>query len=273
MHTPAMGARHRRTQFAVPFIAILGCGGRQAPEEPARDVPGQKWDVSGYAGECDAHSDEGRCPKGAMCNPPPPAPIECPAGHQDGARHRIVERPDKTCAIIPDGCIELACATVATPCPDEPGAPRKLKGTFWRVTHAAHDCLAREDTCTDASCARALECPASLAADGSIRVAEVRGGCAVVADGCADTSCVQMNVACPVAVGADLGALKWLGQRSGDTCTVTSTGPIAGERAQTIACPNDPKASQRFQIDRAMRAEPCVYRTGTAPAMTTPCPP
>lgn len=265
--TPVMGAHRRRTQFAVPFIAVLGCGGRQTPEERP-DVPGPTWQVWGYGDECEAHAPMGSCPKGALCNPPPPSPIECPAGHKDGDRHRIVKRPDATCAIVPEGCTELACATQATPCPEERGAPRKLRGTFFQVTRGDSDCAAREDTCSDASCTRAIECPPTMTAP--VRIVESRHGCFLVPDGCNDTSCASPFGACPAAAGKDLDPLKWLGQRTGDACTVTSKGPIAGERVQKIVCPT--KAA-RFQIDRPSRAEPCVLRAGPAPAVDTPCPP
>jgi hypothetical protein len=105
-----------------------------------------------------------------------------------------------------------------------------------------------------------------------VRITEVRGNCAVVPDGCADTSCLGAFGACPAPVGKDLGPLKWLGERTRDACEVRSTGPIAGERVQKIVCPKDPTHAIRFQIDRTTRAEPCVYRAGTAPAVETPCP-
>lgn len=267
-----MSAHRRRTAFAAPFIVVLGCGGGQKPDRDENEVPGEKWTIFERGGECEASGDMGSCPRGAICNPPPPAPAECPPGLAQGASTRVVRRPDATCAVIPSGCTQLSCATETTPCPQPFGTPRKLAGPFWALERTGDTCSARVDACGtgDAACVQAVECP--QAADAK-RLVQRRGQCYVVPEGCADTSCVGVSTSCPVPAGKDLGALRWLGTRSGDECTVTSTGPIAGELVQKIACPTDPKKPARFQIDRPSRAEPCVYRAGTAPAVTTPCPP
>lgn len=267
-----MAALRPRTHFAAPFIVVLGCGGAQRTPEPP-DVPGPKWTVSGSGEECSAHVPMGHCPKGALCNPPPPRPIECPAGLTGTGSVRVVQRPDATCGVIPDGCSELACVTQTTPCPLDYNAPRKLVGTSYQVMRSGDACFARVDACaaTDPACAQAIECPVSL--ETSLRIAESRGQCVIVPEGCADMSCAKTTTPCPRPVGKDLPGLKWIGRREGNTCFVKSTGPIQGEHEDQIACPNDPKKSDKFQIDRATRAEDCVYRAGTAPAVTTPCPP
>jgi hypothetical protein len=267
-----MAASRRRTQFAAPFIVVLGCGGAQRTPPDPPDVPGETWRVYGAAGECEADPPMGHCPKGALCNPPPPRPIECPEGYTEGTTLRIVKRPDATCGIIPSGCTELACVAQTTACPLDYGAPRKLVGQAWQVTKSDDGaCFARVPACaaTETACAQAIECPATVPA----YVVQRRGQCVIATEGCADTSCVSTATACPMPVGKDLGALKWLGRREGTDCFVKSTGPIAGEVEQKIACPNDPKSSLKFQIDRATRADECVYRAGTAPPVTTPCPP
>lgn len=261
----------RRTQFATPFIIVLGCGGSQRPPD-APDVPGETWTVSQSGGECMAHRPMGRCPKGALCNPPPPSPVDCPEGLTGTASVRIVKRPDATCGIIPDRCTELACVTQTTACPLEYGASRPLTGPFWQITKSAGDaCFARLESCapTETACAQAIECLPS----GDARIAQVRERCKVIPEGCSVEACATLTIACPLPAGKDLGALKWLGRREGKTCIVTSVGPIAGTLEQTIPCPVDPKQSDKFQIDRYTRADECVYRAGSAPPVTTPCPP
>ncbi len=45
----------------------------------------EKWSVSLQDdGTCLAHADDGGCPEGASCNPPPPRPVLCPDGIQEG---------------------------------------------------------------------------------------------------------------------------------------------------------------------------------------------
>lgn len=266
-----MGAHRRRTRFAAPFIVVLGCGGAQRPPDPP-DVPGEKWTVWSRGAECQASSPMGSCPKGAMCNPPPPRPVDCPVGLAQGASVRIVKRSDTTCGIIPEQCVELACVVQTTPCPTEPGAPRPLSGPAWQVTRSDDaTCFARGDTCgaTETACAQAIECPSTT----PVRITQVKGRCVIVPDGCTEVACATQGIECPRPAGKDLGALKWLGERVRDGCIVRSVGPIEGERTQQIACPADPKGSVKFQIDRPTRADPCVYRAGTAPPVTTPCPP
>lgn len=264
-----MAAHRRRTQFAAPFIIVLGCGGAQkTPDTP--DVPGEKWTVSGNGGECVAHQPMGRCPKGAMCNPPPPSPIDCPEGFTGAASVRIVKRPDATCGIIPEQCTELACVVKTTACPSEPGAPRKLSGPSWQVTKTDDACFARVETCaaTETACAQAIECPPTV----GVTIMRVQGRCVIVPEGCTESSCAATAVECPLPAGKDLGALKWIGRREGTACIVKSTGPIEGEREKKIVCPVDPKSSDKFQIDRRTRADECIYRAGTAPPVPTPCP-
>ncbi|CAN5918698.1 hypothetical protein BH11MYX2_BH11MYX2_13940 [soil metagenome] len=267
-----MSAFRRRLHFATPLVLVLGCGGSQTPETPQPEVPGHKWRVYGSGDNCSASEPMTGCPKGAMCNPPPPSNVDCPPGMTDGQSVQILERDDKTCAIIPPGCTELSCVTQATPCPDPFGTPRKLKGSVWQITRADDACFARTDACPpeDQTCAQVMECPASPDAT---RIAMLRGVCVIAPAGCADDSCIGATTDCPLPAGKDLGALKWLGKRSGSQCTVTSRGPIEGERTDTIACPPDPKSSPTFQIDRPTRAGECNYRAGSAPAVIVPCPP
>jgi hypothetical protein len=266
-----VSAFRRRLQFATPFVVVVGCGGSQATDNsPQPDIPGPTWQVFRTGEDCSANEPMTGCPKGAMCNPPPPSNVECPPGMSEQSV-RIVQRDDKTCAVVPPGCTSMACVTQATPCPDPIGAPRKLKGPFWTVTRAQDVCYARAEPCalTDQACAQAIECPAG--ADVT-RIALRNGICVVAPAGCADESCIGASTDCPLPAGEDLGALKWMGQRTKDTCTVTSKGPIAGERTAAIPCPTDPKGSPTFQIDRRTRADECTYRAGTFSAVI-PCPP
>jgi hypothetical protein len=266
-----VSAFRRRLHFAAPFVVVFGCGGSQSHDPPQPEVPGRKWQVFGSGGECSAMEPMTGCPKGAMCNPPPPSNIDCPTGMTDGQSLQIVERDDKTCGVIPTGCAQLSCVTQATPCPDPLGAPRKLKGPFWQITRADDVCFARTDQCppTDQTCAQAIECPPIADAT---RIALRRGICVIAPPGCADDTCAVTTTECPLPAGKDLGALKWMGKRAKDTCTVTSTGPIEGERTDTIPCPPDPKGSPTFQIDRRSLHDECTYRAGTF-SVAISCPP
>src|SRR5690349_10867768 len=110
-----MTAFRRRTAFATPVIAIISCGAPQSrPEE--KTIPGEAWTVYAVGAACEADSIERGCPKNALCNPPPPREIECPAGIA-AQRLQVVKKPDQTCAIVPSGCVELSCATQPTACP------------------------------------------------------------------------------------------------------------------------------------------------------------
>jgi len=91
----------RRVKFAAPFVltALLapGCGSPQRTNNPPQPDPtvgtwvdsGGQWTYTQPNGDrvwaeadgtCTVHASMGGCPEGAMCNPPPPQPVECPPG-------------------------------------------------------------------------------------------------------------------------------------------------------------------------------------------------
>jgi len=269
-----MSAFRRRTVFATPLIAIISCGGsRSRPEEPT--IPGEHWNVTANGGECHAHDIE-HCPKGALCNPPPPRQIECPAGIADAGWVQVVEKPDHTCAVVPSGCIELACATQTTACPLPRDAPRKLHGPIWKVGRHQDRCLAVPE-CTTEPCdakPRAIECPASL----GVPPAEVRigqlpsGACGAVPEGCLDETCAGEQMTCPMPAGKDLPPLVWDIARAGNECTATSRGPIAGEHTFKLACPPLTTSPPRYQIRRTNVTAPCELFVGAGPGVPTMCP-
>jgi hypothetical protein len=263
-----MTAFRRRTAFATPFIAILGCGGPQRPEE--KRIPGETWSVFARDGACEASSIEQPCPKGALCNPPPPRQIECPAGITEPERVKVVQRPDATCAIVPDGCVELACATQPTACPLPFGAPRKFRA-IWTVARHDADCRAcKTEPCGED--ARAIQCPPTLKPT-PVRIGELPSGtCAVIPDACVDESCAGDALPCPMPRGEDLPPLVWDIARTANSCTATSRGPIAGERTINFECPQQTTWPPRFQIRRTDLAAPCEFFVGSGPGVPTKCP-
>jgi hypothetical protein len=126
--------RSPRRRFAAPFVLTLtaaapGCSGSGSgsadPKPPTSDL-GRTWYVSGQpGGQCMA-SETMDCPPRVMCNPPPPITIACPTPAplehgQPGVR--LGEVAPGSCAILPPGCEQKACAETATvPCPAYPTA-------------------------------------------------------------------------------------------------------------------------------------------------------
>ena len=267
-----MTAFRRRTAFATPLIAIISCGGGQRPEE--KSIPGQSWNVVSRDGACEANQVE-HCPKGALCNPPPPRQIDCPGGMPESGWLQVVEKPDHTCAVVPSGCVELACATQTTACPMPYDTPRKLRGPIWIVARHEANCLAVPE-CKTEPCAtdkRAVECPPSLGMPpASLRIGDVSGACAVVPETCLDESCVGERLACPMPAGKDLPPKTWDIARTGNACTATSRGPIAGERTIKFVCPEQTTFPPRYQIRRSALDAPCELFVGSGGGVPTKCP-
>ena len=263
-----MTAFRRRTAFAAPIIAIISCGGpRTRPDE--RTIPGETWNVFASDGECLAGQVE-HCPKGALCNPPPPRQIECPAGITSSGIE-IVEKPDHTCAVVPSGCVELACATQTTACPMPPGTPRPLRKPIWTVSRQQDGCRAVPE-CKTEPCgvdARAIACPPSL----GVRIGELPSReCAIIPEGCADETCAGERLPCPMPAGRDLPPLTWDIDRTGNACTATSKGPIAGAHTFKFECPPQTTFPPRYQIRRTDVTAPCELFVGTGPGVPTKCP-
>ena len=125
-------AVRRRTAFAAPFIlTVAACSGGQTREEPPPRYPGPTWHVTKRGLECIASEADLGCPKGVMCNPPPPQAIKCPAMPDGREWVRVVKRQSGECAVLPDGCIADTCVGAATDCPVPYGqaAPAESQGS------------------------------------------------------------------------------------------------------------------------------------------------
>jgi hypothetical protein len=266
-----MSAFRRRTAFAAPFVVVVACGGSQRNDSP--DDFGT-WTVMKSGDECHANVIE-RCPRGALCNPPPPSFVECPPMDAETYSVTLVQRADETCAIVPPGCQDLACAVQSTPCPLPFGAPWPARGPYFVVSHHESGCIAREEEAcpdSDLACARAIECPADFrAAPATVRVGRSRDECVVLPEGCSDGDC-GTRTACPMPAGKDVAPSEWDGERKGYACTVTSRGLFNGERQQKIVCPQG-SAQGFFKINRVTEPTGCELRVGTSPALPTDCPP
>jgi hypothetical protein len=68
-------------------------------------------------GGCHAEEPSTDCPPGVDCNPPVPRKIPCPPGVSDTVEVKVGLLPDKTCAVLPEGCNAPDCAKAKTPCP------------------------------------------------------------------------------------------------------------------------------------------------------------
>lgn len=115
-----MSAFRRRTVFAAPIIlTVAACSGGKTPEDPQpKRYPGPTWHVSQRGPDtCMASETDQGCPKGVMCNPPPPQDIKCPAFPEGREWARVVKRPSGDCALLPDGCFDDTCVGAKTDCP------------------------------------------------------------------------------------------------------------------------------------------------------------
>ncbi len=122
-----MSRSRRGRLFAAPLVLTFvgACGGGQQ-ELPPNVNPGPpplygEWMVAKQAdGECIAESQhEMSCPEGAHCNPPQPAPIECPEGIGDREQRRVYQQSaDEPCLAEPPAICDDDCVVKATPCPE-----------------------------------------------------------------------------------------------------------------------------------------------------------
>jgi hypothetical protein len=104
----------RRLSFAAPLILVAACtptGGGDTTttrNPPQPEPPYSQWNVSMYSGECSADdATPFDCPPDASCNPPPPMPVECPAGLEEGGSVLVIQQSeDGPCTV--DGT-ETAC--------------------------------------------------------------------------------------------------------------------------------------------------------------------
>ena len=130
--------------FAASVVVTLaGCSGSTKETGGTKVVSAfvQRWSVMKNVDDCRAYDTVNNCPPGAMCNPPPPRAIACPADPKDDAPVQVAERADHSCVIVPPMCDELACATATTPCPMPHG--EELPTLRWDVVRDdAGACLA-----------------------------------------------------------------------------------------------------------------------------------
>lgn len=210
-----MAAFRRRTAFAAPLIVIAGCGGKDANDpKRARRIQAPTWSVHQQQGTCraDVILD---CPDGVACNPPAPREIECPPGATETMTVVVVEKADKTCAIVPAGCAALDCATQVTPCPkpyEQAAPPRTKLVAIWSI-QVGRSSPDRCDAYDDLACSvpagqpappcnppspRAVVCPTGFERDKPMRIGQLPDGTCVLAPlQCKDTSCTKDPIACP----------------------------------------------------------------------------
>ncbi|MFN0252448.1 MAG: hypothetical protein ACKV2T_36565 [Kofleriaceae bacterium] len=208
-----MAAFRRRTAFAAPLIVIAGCGGKDLSNDP---FGGRSWTVWKRGDECraDVRID---CPPKVSCNPPAPRDIPCPAGATEAMTVVVVEKPDKTCAIVPEGCRELDCATQATPCPRpfQAAPPPKKLVAIWSIHRgsAPDSCEAFDELACSIPPGQPappcnppppmpVACPTGWVADTPMQIGRLpNGSCAVVVRGCKHATCVDQAIECPAPIG------------------------------------------------------------------------
>jgi hypothetical protein len=206
-----MSAFRRRTQFAAPFIvSIAACSGGKPHEDPAKTFPGTVWYVHKQAGDtCIASLTDLGCPKGAMCNPPPPSESKCPpfAGGQEWTN--VAKRADGKCAMLPAGCVEESCLGLVTDCPLEIG--QKLPAQFtsvFQIFQRPDDKGCAATMNSDFSCPPnvacnppppvQMPCPPNITPDKQLRVGQLPDGtCVIAPDGCTGIDCAGEKIDCP----------------------------------------------------------------------------
>jgi hypothetical protein len=139
-------------------------------------------------------------------DPPPPRAIACPPGMSGKTVMTVGQLPSGTCAIVPPGCVEAACAKLPTECPLPPGQQLVHKlGLVWTIEKRGADCHAEQE---DHDCPpgvdcnppapRTFPCPPGVTEERPLHVAELPDAtCVVVPDGCTDTGCATERVDCP----------------------------------------------------------------------------
>lgn len=208
-----MGAFRRRTQFAAPFILTVAasCGSKSGEPPPPKRFPGTMWSVWMQLPGCKAGVDmrDIHCPPNVECNlPNPPAPqdIECPPGASGKTTQYVAELADKTCVLVPDGCVELGCAKTPSPCPLPPGQKLVHKISFtWHIEKRGEGCHVEEE---DHDCPpgmdcnppkpRMIPCPPGITEDQDVEITQlVDGTCVIVPEGCKDLGCAVDKTPCP----------------------------------------------------------------------------
>lgn len=199
-----MGALRRRTQFAAPWIltVAVGCGSKSA--EPRKQFP-RTWTVTMQLPGCQALLDVS-CPPDVNCNPPPPQEAECPPGASGHTSQRVAQLANDTCVIVPDGCVELACAKTPAPCPLPQGQKLVHKIAFvWHIEKRGEGCHVEEkdhDCPPGVDCnpprPRMIPCPSGTTEDTDVDITQLADGtCVIVPEGCTDLRCAVAKTPCP----------------------------------------------------------------------------
>lgn len=204
----SMSRFRRRTQFVTPVVIVVAASSCASGKEPApKRFPGATWAVRMQLDMKCVAIETGP-------NPPAPRSIECPPGMSGTTVFTVGELANKTCGIVPPGCVEERCVKIPAACPLPYGqqAVQKLS-VVWTIERLGDECHAEEGEGHDAcppgvDCnppqPRIVKCPDGVTESQPVRIAElVDATCVVVPDGCEDTGCARQSVACPVVVKAD----------------------------------------------------------------------
>jgi hypothetical protein len=154
----------RRTWFSAPLVVVTaGCGSSSATKDPTDDFA-----YVHQQGSACTYNEPEHCPKGAMCNPPPPLPIECPAGIGKDEWGRVGPKPKGQpgeCVLMKSSCNDLTCA-IDVPCPAHDWGNRTLATLEWAIDPTDDGkCSATPGSRTtfdSPAPAVTIDCPASL---------------------------------------------------------------------------------------------------------------
>ena len=206
MYDCNMSAFRRRTRFATPVILVAACSSSKEPTKP-KQFPGMTWSVRMLVDMKCVATELGP-------NPPAPRSIECPPGMSGTTVFTVGELANKTCGIVPAGCVDERCVKIPASCPLPPGqeAVQKLS-VVWTIEKQGDECHAEEGEGHDAcppgvDCnppqPRVVTCPREVTETQPIRIAElVDATCVVVPDGCENTGCAKQKVVCPAVIKGD----------------------------------------------------------------------
>ena len=114
----------RRIWFAAPMVAVTACSSSNATNHA------QDFDHLEVDGTACVYYEHMHCPEGAMCNPPPPRAVECPAG-MGASRGAAIGAGGSGCLLYPDPCTDAKCA-VPTPCLRE--RVEEIAPLAWTIT-------------------------------------------------------------------------------------------------------------------------------------------
>ena len=119
---------------------------------------------------------------------------------------RIAERSDKTCAVLPDGCLDEKCLATPTDCPLDFGKqlPKKL-GAVMEIEMREGSCHVEEknpDCPPNVDCnppaPKKVACPAGITEEKNVDIALLPDAtCAIVPEGCSTLDCVGAKTECP----------------------------------------------------------------------------